>query len=309
MEKITTKELAPIKTKFEALVGADRFTKEASFALQAINRNNQLLKANKDSILEAVLNVAQTGLSLNPVLNLAYLVPRYDRLRGTVCQLMPSYQGLVKLLTDSGSVVIAYAHIVRENDEFEQSLGTNPDIKHSPKLSNRGPIVGAYAVGVTKDGNKQVEVMSLEELHYIRDMSETYKAHKAGKIKSCTWVEWEGEMCKKTVLKRLTKYLPKTERYETVATAIDIDNQDYILDPDSNQATFILRLLMSCTLPEHEVEDIENKVLRGEIQKSQVNKLIDHLQDHQPDPIRDRGAGSMKDVHRALDAKMEDERA
>lgn len=308
MNQLTTSEFKPIERKFISLVGEERFTKEASFALQAINKNKQLITADKSSILESVLNVAQTGLSLNPILNLAYLVPRFQYGK-VMCQLMPSYQGLVKLLTDSGSVVSVYAHVIHKNDEFEQSLGTSPDIKHSPKLSDRGEIVGAYAVGITKEGNKQVEIMNLEDLHYIRDMSETYKAYKNGKIKSCVWVQWEGEMCKKTVLKRLTKYLPKTQKFEDVAKAIDLDNDDYILDPNSNQASFVLRLLLSCTLPEHEQEDLENKVLRGEIRKDQIKKLIHHLQDHQQDPIRDRGAGSMKDVHKALDAKMEDERA
>lgn len=302
-------ELKPIESKFIQLAGEERFLKEASFALQAVNKNKQLEKADKNSILEAVLNIAQTGLSLNPVLNFAYLVPRWDKQRGVVCQLMPSYQGLVKLITDSGSVTSCYAHVIHKNDQFTHVLGTDPKIEHSPALSDRGEIIGAYAVGITKEGNKQVEVMSLEDLHHIRSYSETWKAFESGKIKTTVYHEWEGEMYRKAVLKRLTKYLPKTNQFEKVAQVIELDNEDFNLDPNSNQASYILRLLMSCTLPDHEQEDIEEKVLKGEIRAYQIPKLINHLQSHQPDPIRDNGAGLQRDVHRALDEKMLDERA
>lgn len=301
MEKLSQEIFKPIKSRFEQLVGQDRFLKEASFALQAISKNEQLKKADKLSIQEAVLNIAQTGLTLNPIHNFAYLVPRYDRNRGVVCQLMPSYQGLIKLLTDSGSIVSAYAHEVYENDFFEYSLGLNPDIKHNPCLSNRGKIIAAYAVAITKEGNKQVEVISIDTIFEIREISDSWKAFKNGKINSCVWDKWEGEMCRKTVIKRLSKYLPKTDHYEIVSRAIELDNEEYVLDPNSNQAAYILRLLMTCTLSDGEVEDLENKILRGEIQKNQIDKLIQHLHDSQPDKIDAGKNYGQKDIHDKLD--------
>ena len=56
----------------------EQFNKEASFAIQHLAKNPYLQKASKTSILQSVLNIAQTGLTLNPVSKYAYLVPRYN---------------------------------------------------------------------------------------------------------------------------------------------------------------------------------------------------------------------------------------
>jgi len=91
-----------IEDRFVALTNADTFTKECSFALQHFGKNSYLNGSTTESKLQAVMNVAQVGLTLNPVLKLAYLVPRFSN--GKVeCFLEPSYQGLVKLVTDTGS--------------------------------------------------------------------------------------------------------------------------------------------------------------------------------------------------------------
>ena len=65
-----------VMERFVELTDKKTFDTELSFALQHINRNNQLKKATAASNIMAVLNVAQTGLSLNPMLKYAYLVPR-----------------------------------------------------------------------------------------------------------------------------------------------------------------------------------------------------------------------------------------
>ena len=86
------------------------------FAFQAVTRNDQLYRtamANPASVRNAVINVAATGLSLNPALKFAYLVPRDNE----VC-LDISYMGLIKIATDTGSILWAKAEIVYEKDIF-----------------------------------------------------------------------------------------------------------------------------------------------------------------------------------------------
>ena len=68
--------------------------------------------------------------------------------------------------------------------------------------------------------------MTLSEINDIRDRSESYKAFKAGKTKSCIWESDFGEMARKTVIKRIYKHLPKTEQSTQIEEAIDIDNQN-----------------------------------------------------------------------------------
>lgn len=69
--------------------------------------------ATTTSKLQAVFNVALTGLTLNPTLKLAYLVPRYNNAsRELEVHLEPSYQGLVKLVTDTGSAKSVSSQVV-----------------------------------------------------------------------------------------------------------------------------------------------------------------------------------------------------
>lgn len=226
-------ELQAVEQKMLGLLDKKTVEREISFALQIINKSDVLAKCSQESKQSAVLNIANIGLTLNPALNLAYLVPRYDRAsKGFVCTLMPSYQGLVKLLTDSGSVTSCEAQVVYKNDEFVYELGTEAKIKHVPHFgSDRGDIIGVYAIAHLHNGQRQIELMNADDIEKVMEMSESYKAYKEGKARSCVWIDHKPEMCRKTILKRLTKYLPKTERYEQVANAIEADNQDYVLDP------------------------------------------------------------------------------
>lgn len=93
------------------------------------------------------------------------------------------------------------------------------------------------------------------EIYSIRDRSETYKAYVAGKIKSCTWVTDEGEMSRKTVLKRIYKYLPRTERMQQIDNAIQYDNVDYMASDD--QLSYIDNLLHTSTLEQQQKDMIE----------------------------------------------------
>ena len=55
------------------------FKREAEFAIQAISKSDYAIgiaMENKQSVIDAVINIAAIGLSLNPALREAYLVPR-----------------------------------------------------------------------------------------------------------------------------------------------------------------------------------------------------------------------------------------
>ncbi len=279
MSGIKKAEFDLIKDRFIGLTSKEKFTKECSFAVQHFNKNNYLATATIESKLQSVLNVAMTGLTLNPVLKLAYLVPRRG-FNGVECFLEPSYQGLVKLITDTGSAKNVVAHLVYDGDDFEVSLGTSEDVIHKPKFQSK-EITHVYAIATLFDGTNQIEVMHVDEVFKIRDSSESYKSFKAGKSKSCIWNDHEGEMSRKTVVKRLVKYLPKTEMWDKLGNAIDIDNSDY--KASDNQTDYIDHLLMTSNISAEQMDDITREC--SYMTSERASEVIQYLKENQVDPI------------------------
>lgn len=122
---------------------------------------------------------------------------------------------MIDLARRSGQIQSIGAYVVHEADDFEYELGLHPDIHHKPSpLADRGPVTYVYAVAVLKGGGVQFEVMSRAEVEAIRKQS------KAGN--SGPWVtHWE-EMARKSVVRKLFKYLPVS--IEAVR-AVEIDEK------------------------------------------------------------------------------------
>jgi phage RecT family recombinase len=224
---ISTKTVMPfIEPRKEEMVklmgGEDVLLREMSFAIQAANNNYVLATATPQSVAMAVYNCALTKLSLNPVMNLAYLVP----FKGNA-KLMPGYQGLIKLISDSGIIRSVSSAVVYRGDDFELIQGTNPSIMHKPKGETFlvQDIIAVYAVFILHNGESLFEVMWKPQIDGIMNRSETGKQGKG------PWSTDYAEMARKTVVKRGWKSIPKSsvalESIEKVNKAIDIDNEEY----------------------------------------------------------------------------------
>lgn len=191
---------------------AVNWEKESQFAIQLFQANDYLAKAalgNPSSAQNAIINVAAIGVSLNPALKHAYLVPRSVKKDGkfisSVC-LDISYMGLLHLASESGSILWGQAVIVHEKDDFKLTcLGNLPHHDYSP-FSDRGERVGVYCTVKTVHGDYLTECMSIDEVFSIRARSESFKKGYG------PWLSDEGEMIKKTVVKRANKYWPKVQR-------------------------------------------------------------------------------------------------
>jgi len=265
MEKeiITRGEFTKVeKAMSEAGFSIEKVKQEISFAIQLINKSSQLQKCSRESLQVAVLNISNIGLSLNPAAKEAYLIPRWNNTTKSMeAVLEPGYVGLVKLLTDAGSVKSMVCQLVYSGDTFEIDLANNQNpVIHKPELNRtkRGEVTGCYALATLLDGTRQVEYMSIEEINEIRGRSETFKAYLDGKIKSCTWVTDSGEMARKTVIKRIYKYLPRTERMERIDEAIKQDNSDFGIS--DAQVFYIENLLNNSTLEQRQREAIEMEI-------------------------------------------------
>ncbi|CAK7069632.1 MAG: hypothetical protein KER_03049 [Kerstersia gyiorum] len=228
--EITTVEQLVYSTKptFDSVL-VDRgivFEREAEFAIQAILANEYAAKVamqNRQSVIDAVTNVAAIGLSLNPAKKQAYLVPR----KGGIC-LSIGYMGLLDLAMDTGSIKWGQARLVYANDTFRlNGLDRQPTHEFDPFSQDRGEIVGAYVCVKTADGDYLTEAMSTEEINGIRDRSDAWNAW-VTKKRSCPWVTDWGEMAKKTVVHRAYKYWPKTERLENAIHYLNTDGGEGI---------------------------------------------------------------------------------
>jgi recombination protein RecT len=194
------------------------FEREAGFAIQILGGKDYTLKVaadNRQSVIDAVTNIAAIGISLNPAKRQAYLVPRKDGNGGVKICLDISYIGLLDLAITSGSIMWGQAELVHQNDPFTlNGFDQPPTHGRNPFANDRGPVIGAYVVVKTRDGDYLTTCMQIDEINGIRDRSEGWKAYKDNKIKSTPWSTDPGEMAKKTVIKRAYKLWPKTDRLD-----------------------------------------------------------------------------------------------
>lgn len=221
-------EIYALRDTFQARLtnNSINFEVEAGFAVQQLEGNDYLLgiaMSNRQSVINAVTNVAAIGISLNPARKQAYLVPRDKK----VC-LDISYIGLVDLATQSGSIVWAKAELVYSEDSFQMGEpGTMPSHKFNPFSKERGQAVGAYCVVKTPGGEYLCDAMGMEEINAIRDRSSAWKAWISKKA-SCPWVTDPGEMAKKTVIKRASKLWPKNERLNMAIQHLNVELEEGI---------------------------------------------------------------------------------
>lgn len=121
---------------------------------------------------------------------------------GGQVQYMPMFTGIQKRVRNSGEIASIQAHVIYEHDEFTWSQGIEAGVTHLPKFpGDRGKAIGAYAIAKFKDGSDpQIEVMDAAAIERVRKVS---KSSGSG-----PWVQWWEEMARKTVFRRLSKWLP-----------------------------------------------------------------------------------------------------
>lgn len=222
----------------------DRLTR---IVMTECRKTPALLKCAPESFYGVVLQCAALGLEPGSALGHCYLLPfgnGKDKQGRPNAQLIIGYRGMIDLARRSGQIVSLQAYCVHEQDTFNYKLGLDPDIEHIPaSVADRGKVTHVYAVAKLKGGGVQFEVMSRAEIEKVRTSS------KAGN--SGPWSSHREEMAKKTVIRRLFKYLPvsieavraveideKTDRGEAT-TDQDFLDAEFIEKGDVNDAEYI----------------------------------------------------------------------
>lgn len=187
-----------------------------------------LLQCDQQSFFGAVLQCAALGLEPGNSLGHCYLLPY-----GKTCQLIIGYRGMIDLARRSGQIVSIYAYAVHEKDHFKYTLGLAPNIEHIPcSDADPGNLTFVYAVAKLAGGGVQFDVMSRSAIEKIRGRS------KAGR--SGPWVSDFEEMAKKTVIRRLFKYLPvSVEAVRAVAIDEKADLGEAVTEADFFEGQYI----------------------------------------------------------------------
>ena len=174
---------------------------------EAVTANPKLMDCTTSSLGTCMVLSAMTGLLPEPWKDAAY-VPY-----GKQAQFQPTYLGLVKLARQCGTVRAVQMEVVHEGDHFFYNLGTEPKLEFMKAPRDRGDEHYVYCILELSNGNKEIEVMTYDEVEKIRKG--------CANSNSPAWRDhWEA-MAKKTILKRALKTHSKDRR---LSTAISVDN-------------------------------------------------------------------------------------
>lgn len=222
------------KAALPAHISIEKFQRTIATAAMT---NPRLLQCDRRSLLLASMKIAQDGLL--PDGREAALVPFKNRAEVDgqwvdvwEVQAMPMAYGIRKKILQSGAIVSLETGVIYraeiEGGNFIYEIGMDPPIRHRPSfeltLEQMGDdqIVGAYSIARIKaegggDPYWSVEVMRRSEIDKVRQTSQTGavgRTVKFGRDKGKAiepkgpWVDWFGEMARKTVLRRHSKVLP-----------------------------------------------------------------------------------------------------
>lgn len=182
----------------------------ARVALTTMQKTPALAECSQTSFFNVMLTLAQIGLEPDGIH--AHLIPFNTNKGGKIVQLIIDYKGLVALVMRSGQVSNIHADVVCTEDKFKFNLGEI--VQHEIDFKQpRGEVYAVYCIARFKDGTKKCEVMSRDEVEGIRRRS---KASNSG-----PWQTDWNEMAKKTVFKRLSKWLPMDNNIKDALQADD----------------------------------------------------------------------------------------
>lgn len=170
-------------------------------ALTAVQQTPKLLECAPESLFNACKKAALDGLL--PDGREGAIVPRWNskakRLEATW---QPMVQGIYAKAKRRGSVANLVANIVYEGEPFEVLMGDEDRIIHRRDINlvKKGNEIAVYAIATLKDGTKERETMTWEQVMDVRKSSSDPTGP--------AWAQWTDEMAKKSCIRRLSKRLP-----------------------------------------------------------------------------------------------------
>lgn len=285
-----------LRRALPAHITPEKFQRTVLTAAQA---NPDLLRSDRQALLLACMKAAQDGL-LPDGREAAFVIFNNREKDGQgkwvsvkKAQYMPMVYGLRKKILQSGEIRDITAKVVYraeyERGTFLYEEGTERMLRHKPDLMltdeemEDDHIVAAYSIATFKDGSMSYEVMSRAEINKVRQVSKTgavgMKTYQGAAIEpKGPWVDWFGEMAKKTVMRRHSKTLPMS------GDLIDVEGNEVDEAELAQSARSILSVETDApvALPAHDAETgelvdtvIDEKTAAAESSTDQQNDDAD----------------------------------
>jgi recombination protein RecT len=195
-----------------------------------LRRDEKLMAAAKNDVgqfMAVLLDAARLG--LEPGTEQYYLVPRWNKKKKcTEVTGVRGYQGEIELMYRAGAVSSVVVEAIHEADVFVWKPGSadvdslragqpprwegpqRQPLHEAPWFGERGPLVGAYAYAIMKDGAvSKVVVLNQQDIAAARAKSDSADQD---------WSPWntdEKAMWLKTAAHRLSKWVPTSAEYRT----------------------------------------------------------------------------------------------
>ncbi len=190
----------------------------ARIALTAVRQNPKLAQCSQASFAASLMTCASLDLEPNTPQQLAHLIPYKGE-----CTFQIGYPGLMELAYRTGKVSNFNADVVYrkevESGLFRYTKGIKPTIHHECDLlgnSREGELVAAYASVEMKDGSTLFRVVDRKEVE------RAMKSSQSAKSDFSPWKTDPESMWIKTAIKRLCKFLPRTEQ---LSLAVELDEK------------------------------------------------------------------------------------
>ena len=211
MLDLIEKQKPEIERQLGGAMNSDAFVRAV---LTEVRKSPDLAQADPTTLLGGVMLAAQLKLEIGSGLGEMYLTPRKEYGR-QICLPIIGYQGMIKLALRSEFVTDVHAFLVREGDQF--SYGANAErgmfFEWQPRdFEETRTWTGVVAVArMAKGGTTWVYLTRAQ-----------VEARRPAKWERTPWAKHEDEMVKKTAVRALAKYLPKSTE---LGKAIEADEQ------------------------------------------------------------------------------------
>jgi recombination protein RecT len=200
-------------------IDADRFIRTV---ITAVQMNNELIYADRRSLLASCMKAAQDGLmpdGREAVLNIYNTKVKVDGRDVWIqmVQYLPMVRGLLKVARNSGEIAHIDAAAVYEKDDFVFERGDDAKIVHRPYLGGEDPgqVIASYMIAKLTNGETHREVMSRRDIEKVREASKASNGP--------GWSKWYDQFAIKSVIKRGTKLLPQSS--DRLNRVIEHDNE------------------------------------------------------------------------------------
>jgi len=221
------------------IAGAPRTTGDPmrlfQIAFNSICYDDKLLECTQQSLIGGVFEALKLGIALGGPMQEGWLIP--FKTKGVpTATLIVGYMGYRNIIDRAGAVVDMHPRNVhvREVEEklFDYWFGDQPRIIHRAKYTvhQEKDLYATYCVANLRRGGKQMEVL-------LKDEIDSHRARSRAKD-SGPWVTDYCAMALKTSVRKISKYLPKSN--ELLARALDLDDkadrgedQQFDIPPDT----------------------------------------------------------------------------